>query len=167
MGSRTRSVVRHVPVPGKAAARDYWQDVLQELPPEPPTTPYEGPEPPEWMKAPETVLDVRGTPVEWVDAAPMDSWRTRLGKAAFELVKLDGSASAEEQKAADGLPPWAPDPTDRRTPLSVLNHPSERLSVAERAAAKHGKADAAWLPVPPERQLPVVEVYSTPLWWDE
>lgn len=34
-----------------------------------------------------------------------------------------------------------------------------------REAAKHRKTDAPGPPVPPEEVLPVVDVYSTPLWW--
>ncbi|MFF0550819.1 hypothetical protein ACFYUL_17865 [Streptomyces sp. NPDC004311] len=116
---------------GRSAKREYWADVAGEPPPEWPAAPWT-PEPPGWMVKPVPVYDVREVPVEWVDEAPYQEWAGRVGKARFELMKLDAAAAREEALPRGGVPPGMPFQPSRRLPLEWLNHPSQRLTVQER-----------------------------------
>ncbi len=118
---------------GREAARGYWEEILNEPPPESPTAPG-SPEPPDWMLKPVLVLDARTQqPAYWADDAPYQSWAARVGEAKYKLLLLDG-LNPDEEEAAGGPAPWAPIRTSGKTPLAFLNHPSERLTVAEREA---------------------------------
>ncbi|WP_158781253.1 hypothetical protein [Streptomyces sp. NRRL S-237] len=86
------------------------------------------------MLKPVLVLDARTQqPAYWADDAPYQSWAARVGEAKYKLLLLDG-LNPDEEEAAGGPAPWAPIRTSGKTPLAFLNHPSERLTVAEREA---------------------------------
>ncbi|MGW2587213.1 hypothetical protein ACWCYZ_39045 [Streptomyces virginiae] len=132
MSGWKREVLRRVPVVGRDAAREYFEDIVSEPPPQTPTVPWT-PQPPPWMVEPVPVYEAaRGMPVQWVDEAPYKAWAERVGRARFELLKLDSTREEKKQLLADGLPAWAPADAGRRTPLQRLNHPSEALSRYER-----------------------------------
>ncbi|MEU9857263.1 hypothetical protein [Streptomyces sp. NPDC047974] len=174
MGRRrkaARRALRHVPVLGKSARREYAEAILAEPPPESPTAPY-SPEPPAWMISPVPVLDPStDSPVYWMDEAPYEAWTTRRGKAAYELKKesvLDRLRSRETQEDEE-RPDWAgPAPFSRNTPMSVINHPANRLTVKQRQ--ERGLTEP-WnrRPMPKtiaEPELPEVECCWAP-WWLE
>ena len=84
------------------------------------------------MLKPVPVYDVRNQPVQWGDQAPYESWAGRLGRAKYELMKLDGLNPDEDDKEDGPRPSWMAPRTSRDTPLSVLNYPAEALTVKER-----------------------------------
>ncbi|MFB7517229.1 hypothetical protein [Streptomyces sp. NPDC056144] len=174
MGRRrkaARRVLRHVPVLGTSARREYAEAILAEPPPDSPTAPYSL-EPPAWMITPVAVHDpTTGAPVYWVDEAPYEAWTTRRGKAAYELEKesvLDRLRSREPQED-EGRPDWAgPAPFSVRTPMSVINHPANRLTVQQR---QERELTAPWnrrpMPKPlTEPELPEAACGWAP-WWLE
>jgi hypothetical protein len=63
------SVLRHVPLVGRAAARNYYEAVVAEEPPVCPTVPWNSASP-AWMVKPVPVHNVRGEPVQWADSGP-------------------------------------------------------------------------------------------------
>ncbi|MFF3085617.1 hypothetical protein ACFVRB_11270 [Streptomyces nojiriensis] len=179
---RRRNALRHVPVVGRGAAREYWEDILNEPPPESPTAPG-SPEPPDWMLKPVPVLDARTQqPAYWADDAPYQSWAARVGEAKYKLMLLDGLSPDKEEAAGDPAP-WAPIRTSGKTPLSFLNHPTEVLTVAEREAlgATGAWTSRSWAREAAKRKkispdqvaaglkeddLPEAECSIAP-WWDE
>ncbi|MEU5811209.1 hypothetical protein [Streptomyces sp. NPDC047718] len=181
MSERRRDVLRHLPVVGKGAKREYYEDVLKEPPPPTPTAPW-APDAPDWMISPVVVHDVHGRPVHWADEAPYERWAAKLGKARFELMKLE--ALAKEEERPEDPPSWQPWLLSRRLPLSKLNHPAERLTVAERQqygatapwssrswarenmAKNGGKPRPQWSREQGSKSLPQAECSIAP-WWDE
>ncbi|MER8047114.1 hypothetical protein [Streptomyces sp. NPDC094032] len=106
-----------------------------------------------------------------MDEAPFEAWTTRRGKAAYELEKesaldrLRGRKTPEDEERPD----WAgPAPFSRQTPMSVLNHPTNRLTAKQR---QERGLTAPWnrrpLPKPPtEPELPEAVCTWAP-WWCE
>ncbi|MFC9296944.1 hypothetical protein ACFTWH_08455 [Streptomyces sp. NPDC057011] len=139
---RRRNVVRSGPVVGRDARREHLEAAIMEEPPETPTAAYEGPTPPSWMKRPKVVYNVRNQPVEWVDEWPYDEWAHRVGRAKGDLLILDRLSEEEDVNEAEP-PSWMPHRTSRKTPLQVLNHPSERLDLATRL--KYNLMDKPWV----------------------
>ncbi|MFI5638307.1 hypothetical protein ACIA8H_12920 [Streptomyces goshikiensis] len=179
---KLRNALRHVPVVGRAAAREHWEEILREEPPDASTAPW-APEPPEWMLDPEPVFDMRNQPVQWVDRAPYMAWAERIGKAKYQLMLLDGLAPEDDEGKADQIPAWMRPRMSRKTSLAILNHPAERLTVKERqdSGATGPWTTRSWindrrergLPVPPpppaaakEDEIPEAECSIAP-WWDE
>ncbi|MET9690370.1 hypothetical protein ABZY81_18130 [Streptomyces sp. NPDC006514] len=157
---RRRDALRHIPVIGTGASREYWEDVLKEPPPQSPSAPWTSEVPPEWMLEPVPVLDPSTQePLHWVDDAPYRLWAERAGRARYKLMLLDGLKPEEEDDKNDGSPPaWLPPRHSWRTPLSVINHPAELLTVKERqeSGATAPWTSRSWINANPRKGRPVV-----------
>lgn len=137
--------------------------------------------------SPVWILDTRQQPAEWLDEAPYQAWAERVGKAKYELMKLDGLEPEEDREDEETQQVWAPIRTSGRTPLAFLNHPSEVMTVAERKAtgATAPWTSRSWVatrrrlgyPIPPpppavpeeddlDRQSRDITCTIAP-WWDE
>ncbi|MFG2984947.1 hypothetical protein ACGFYQ_27435 [Streptomyces sp. NPDC048258] len=173
--------MRHIPGIGRSAAREYWLDVLNSAPPESPTVPWR-PEPPTWMRQPVVVREpTRQLPISWVDDAPSQEWAGAVGAAKYELLKLEAKAAKEERSTDDGSPPaWLTPRFSRRTPLEILNHPSQLLTVKERQdnGATGPWTGRSWIDANPrmrhvvvpaeDPEKPTVQAEcSIAPWWDE
>lgn len=114
---------------GRNAKREYWADVAAESQPTSPVAAWT-PEPPPWMHQPVPVYDpTTQQPAEWADEAPCNEWAARVGKARFELMKLDAATEKKEVLPSGGVPPGMPFQPSRRQPLSFANSLPERLTV--------------------------------------
>ncbi|AXE23536.1 hypothetical protein C0216_08725 [Streptomyces globosus] len=149
--------------------RMYADHVLSQPPPVTPRAPYEGPVPPEWMRAPEMVIGPEGQPHHWIDTEPMALWERKRGRALYELRKEEvrdavrAAGGQSQKKHWDDEPDYDPHLRD----LRYVNHPSRRMTVRQReerdATGRWGK------PAPKprqEEQLPEAEMCWAP-WWLE
>ncbi|MER6218241.1 hypothetical protein ABT213_29845 [Streptomyces sp. NPDC001674] len=182
MSKRRRNARRQAPLVGRDAKREYWADVAGEPQPASPVVAWT-PDPPPWMLQPVTVYDTSGAPVQWLDEYPRNEWAARVGKARFELMKLDAAAEKKKPVPSGGVPPGLPFQPSRRVPLEFLNSKQEQLTVQERERyrvppwagrtwvkeslkRKEGRP-TVYLPPPEEdEELPQAECVIAP-WWAE
>ncbi|MFG2999772.1 hypothetical protein [Streptomyces sp. NPDC048340] len=145
--------------------RQYYEAVLAEPPPETPDAPYEGPVPPDWMRAPEMVIGPYGQPHKWVDTALMTAWESKRGKALYELRKEGMRDLLRERGKVRESPEEARLAPDMRLrDLAYLNHPANLRTVQERQA--RGLTRSWNRPALPKRaeELPEAEMTWAP-WW--
>ncbi|MGW2038693.1 hypothetical protein [Streptomyces virginiae] len=145
--------------------RMYADHVLSQPPPDTPRAPYEGPVPPEWMRAPEMVLGPGGEPHHWIDTEPMMQWERKRGRALYELRKEELRDTLRAAGTEAEGPHWTGEPVydPRLRDLSYVNHPSRLMTVQQReelgAVGLWGKRPP---PKPREEELPEAEMCWAP-----
>ncbi|MFE2128646.1 hypothetical protein [Streptomyces amritsarensis] len=165
----TATVARDVEaVKALSPVRAYWERVLEEPRPQSPQAPYEGPVPPEWMRAPEMAIGPGGQPSHWIDTDLVNDWEHRMGEALYELDKEDvrdrlrAAGEAREDPAWDGAPSYDP----RLRDLRSVNHPANLLTVQQRQERGLTRSWGRKAPPPREEELPEAEMCWAP-WWLE